>query len=97
MKEIVTNSWWSAWVLLLALFPFCPTAYAQDGNTFYVNVSNSAPVAPFSTWATAATNIQDAILFANDGDRVLVRTGVYNERLDFMGKAIAVSSEDGPI
>ena len=62
----------------------------------YVNVSNATPVAPFSTWATAAIHIQDAIVFANDGDTVLVRRGLYTERLDFMGKAIVVSSEEGP-
>ena len=96
MKEIGNNSWRTAVVLLLALFAFCPAPYAQDSNTFYVNVSNATPVAPFTNWQTAATNIQDAILFANDGDTVVVTNGVYNERIDFMGKAIVVSSEEGP-
>ena len=77
MKEIRKNSWQTAEVLLLALFLFCPAAYAQTSNTFYVNVSNATPVVPFTNWATAATNIQDAILFANAGDTVLVTNGVY--------------------
>ena len=43
----------------------------------YVNFHNATPVSPFLTWATAANSIQDAILFANDGDTVLVTNGVY--------------------
>ena len=95
MRETRKISWQTAGALLLALFPFCPTPYAQDSSpVHYVNVHNATPVAPFLTWATAANSIQDAILFANDGDTVLVRRGVYNERIDFMGKAIVVSSEE---
>lgn len=46
-------------------------------TVYYVNVNNPAPAAPFSTWDTAATNIQDAIDLTSTGDSVLVTNGVY--------------------
>ncbi len=78
MTDIRKNSWRTAAVLLLGLFPFWPTPCTQaSGSIMHVNASNATPSAPFSTWATAATNIQDAIDAAADGDTVLVTNGVY--------------------
>jgi hypothetical protein len=40
--------------------------------------------------------IYEAISSANNGDTVLVSPGTYNESISFLGKAITVTSSDGP-
>src|SRR5580700_7464699 len=52
-------------------------AFRAAATTYYVNASNTTPASPFNTWATAATNIQDAINLTSSGDTVLVTNGVY--------------------
>lgn len=65
----------SVYVALVSLSLFGLPARA---DTHYVNLASTSPVHPYTGWSTAATNIQDAVDSAVDGDVVLVTNGVYD-------------------
>lgn len=81
-------------------------AFHSSAAVYYVNVSNAAPAAPYTSWSTAATNIQDAVDASANGDMIVVTDGVYNvgARLTADGttnrlvvtNAITIQSVDGP-
>jgi predicted outer membrane repeat protein len=74
-------------------------------DTHYVDISNATPSDPYTSWGTAATNIQDAIDAASSNDTVLVADGTYDsggvevysmKNRIAITKAIAVESINGP-
>ena len=80
----------------------CLTHFVADAATRYVDASPHTPVSPYTSWATAATNIQDAINVANFGETILVNDGVYkfggisSARINSVNKFPVIRSVNGP-
>ena len=72
----------------------------------FVDVNNPNPVPSYDTWATAATNIQDAVDAPEYfGDQVLVTNGVYRTGGEllwaltnrvYVSKQLSIRSVNGP-
>ena len=67
---LATNASGRAWATNTAVFSYVPPQH-------FVSAASSSPVAPYTNWATAAINIQDAVNACAIGDSVVVTDGVY--------------------
>lgn len=71
--------------------------YWETQDTHYVDINNPSPHPPYTTWATAANDIQSAIDTAGNGDIVFVADGTYNITSHiFCDKSLMIQSMNGP-
>ena len=69
--------------------------HVEEHPVQYVALASSAnPVAPYTSWATAATNIQDAVDVAPPGATIFVTNGVYTPVS--VNTPLTVQSVNGP-
>ena len=59
---------------LIVLLVLVMSSFSVLADTHYVDIGNATPSAPYTSWGTAATNIQDAVDVAVSNDTVLVAT-----------------------
>ncbi|VGO19923.1 choice-of-anchor Q domain-containing protein [Pontiella sulfatireligans] len=75
------------------------TRLVEHGTSslFHYVSTNGTAAYPYTSWVTAATNIQEAVNAANAGDTVLVTNGTYTSAGQIsVAKAITVESANGP-
>jgi hypothetical protein len=116
-EPIISHAWTNAGDYVVTLSAYNDTYPAGASATVtihvvnqpvhYVSMTSTNPVPPYSSWATAATNIQDAVDAATVGGLVLVTNGIYasgGETVDgytfnqvLVDKPLSVRSVNGPV
>src|SRR4051812_5699850 len=80
-------------------------AVNASATTRYVDAGGTNTAFPFTSWVTAATNIQQAVDAAATGDLVLVTNGLYDtggrifggsNRVAIDSKVLRIESVNGP-
>ena len=105
-QPYVTRSWTQPGDYLVALWAFNEshesgvsaelTVHVVAHPVYYVAATSPNPQPPYSSWSTAATNIQDALDAAAQGEAlVLVTNGVYAGGLT-VDKPLTLRSVNGP-
>jgi len=89
-------------VYILLILMICSFAGSALAAPHYVMPTNGAAESPFETWAKAATNIQDAMNAASDGETVWVTNGTYLSQtvtgsMVVIDKGITLKSVHGPL
>lgn len=67
----------------------------QQTQTRFVWQNSSNPTPPYTSWATAAKAIQDAVAAAHAGDQIMVTNGTYSGGL-VVTQSLAIRSVNGP-
>ena len=83
------------WMLNVAL-ALCLFSCARNALAAlcYVDVNSTNSHPPYTSWATAATNIQDAVDAAVTGDEIVVTNGTYRDVA--LDKPLSLRSVNGP-
>lgn len=84
-------------ILLGGLVCLACTVSLSLAATLYVDINNPTPVAPYSSWATAANDIQTAVDAAVSNDTVIIADGTYTITSQLsINKCLTMKSVNGP-
>src|SRR6266446_3484791 len=83
------------WMFNVALLLLLAGAEGALAATHYVDQNSTNATSPYTSWTTAATNIQDAVGAAVAGDEIVVTNGTYAGGVN-INKPLTMRSVNGP-